>query len=107
MDSQYEHSPQLTPTEVVHQYESLREQGENITPEQLCDKMDETTDPEHWLELNWTFHRVFVDVSGWSRLPSILGSLRDSAAPWSCPRHEGCLQCSLSIRTVCKMMINW
>src|SRR5690606_1096283 len=50
--------------------------------ERLCEQMEQTTNPADWVEYNRRFHGVFQELSGWSRLASIVGALQDSASPF-------------------------
>lgn len=47
--------------------------------DELCDKMEATTDPIAWVPLNREFHAVFTETCGSPRLASFVGILHDSA----------------------------
>ena len=59
-----------------------------VTPEQLAKaedlqrRMQAEGDTSTWAELNRDFHAIFSEVDDSSRLATILGGLRDSAAPY-------------------------
>jgi DNA-binding GntR family transcriptional regulator len=56
-----------------------------MTPEladrldQLCDRMEATTNPVEWVPLNREFHGVFMDICESPRLATFVGILHDSA----------------------------
>lgn len=47
--------------------------------DQLCERMESTTDPMEWVPLNREFHGVFMEICGSPRLSSFVGVLHDSA----------------------------
>lgn len=47
--------------------------------DQLCSRMEATSEPTEWVPLNREFHAVFMDICGSPRLASFVGILHDSA----------------------------
>lgn len=47
--------------------------------DELCDRMEATTDPIAWVPLNREFHGVFMEICNSPRLASFVGILHDSA----------------------------
>jgi DNA-binding GntR family transcriptional regulator len=66
----------------------VRRVVEAVTPEQLARaeelqrRMEGTADTATWSALNRDFHAIFDEGQAGTRLASILGGLRDSAAPY-------------------------
>ena len=47
--------------------------------DELCDRMEATTDPMEWVPLNREFHGIFMSICGSPRLASFVSTLHDSA----------------------------
>jgi len=45
----------------------------------MCDRMESTTSPADWVQLNREFHGVFMELCGRLKLAQFLGILHDSA----------------------------
>jgi len=81
LDEIYELRLLLEPLAIRKATERMTE-AEFAEAEALLVRMDEIDDPGGWAETNREFHAVFARAARSPSLTRILGSLRDSAAPY-------------------------